>query len=230
MKKNNKILWRKLDNSAKLFPSISNKKFSTVFRMSVVLNEKIKPDVLELSTNMALEKFTSFKVKLRKGLFWYYLEMNTKRPIIEKEHDYPCRAINFETNNNYLFKITYFENKINIDVFHALTDGSGALDFFKEIIYNYIKNTHKEQFETEIEDNNQNINNIEDSYLKNYDKHLGKREKTKKAYILKGKKLPLFAIGTIHGYISLMKLKEVSKSKGMTITRIFNICFNKGNI
>ena len=64
MKDNNKIVWRKLDNSAKLFPSISSRKFSTVFIISGVLNEEIKPDILEISVNEALEKFISFKVKL----------------------------------------------------------------------------------------------------------------------------------------------------------------------
>ena len=135
MKYNNKIVWRKLDNSAKLFPSISNRKFSTVFRISGILNEEIKPDVLEISVNEALEKFISFKVKLRKGLFWYYLEANQKMPIIEEENNYPCKYINPNTNNNYLFKVTYFKNKINLDVFHSLTDGNSATRFFKEITY-----------------------------------------------------------------------------------------------
>lgn len=103
MNNNKKILWRRLDNSAKLFPSISSRKFSTVFRISVILNEIIRPDVLAISVNEALEKFISFKVKLRKGLFWYYLEANRKNPIIEEENNYPCKYIDPNTNNNYLF-------------------------------------------------------------------------------------------------------------------------------
>lgn len=41
MSNNQKVKWRKLDNSAKLFPIISTKKFSTIFRVSVVLTETI---------------------------------------------------------------------------------------------------------------------------------------------------------------------------------------------
>lgn len=230
MKDNNKIVWRKLDNSAKLFPSISSRKFSTVFRISGVLNEEVKPDILEISVNKALEKFISFKVKLRKGLFWYYLESNRKNPIIEEENNYPCKYINPNTNNNYLFKVTYFGNKINLDVFHSLTDGNSATHFFKEIIYNYIENSHKEDFKTDYRNKTIIVNNTEDSYLKNYNKHLGKREKSKKAYVIKGRKLPLFATGVIHGYVDLFKLIEICKEKDITITRIFNIYFNKSNI
>ena len=43
MKKNKdkKLYWRRLDNSAKIFPISAGKKYSTVFRLSVVLKEKI---------------------------------------------------------------------------------------------------------------------------------------------------------------------------------------------
>lgn len=228
--KNNKVIWRKLDNSAKLFPSISNKRFSTVFRISVLLNEEIKPDILEKSVNQALKKFTSFKVKLRRGLFWFYLEENFKKPIIEEENNYPCKEINSNENNGFLFKVTYFKCKINLDVFHALTDGNSAMRFFKEIIYDYIENSHINEFEPNSRKKDRVINNTEDSYLKNYNKKLGKREKSKKAYVLKGKNLPLFAIGVVHGYINLEKLKEVCKSEEITVTRLFNGYSNKGYI
>lgn len=228
--KNNKVIWRKLDNSAKLFPSISNKRFSTVFRISVLLNEEIKPDILEKSVNQALKKFTSFKVKLRRGLFWFYLEENFKKPIIEEENNYPCKEINSNENNGFLFKVTYFKCKINLDVFHALTDGNSAMRFFKEIIYDYIENSHINEFEPNSRKKDRVINNTEDSYLKNYNKKLGKREKSKKAYVVKGKNLPLFAIGVVHGYINLEKLKEVCKLEEITVTRIFNGYSNKGYI
>ena len=57
-----------------------------------------------------------FKVRMKTGLFWYYWEYKPKNPIIEEEKDYPCKYINPKTNNNYLFKVTYFENKINIAI------------------------------------------------------------------------------------------------------------------
>ena len=64
MKKDNKLYWRKLDNSAKIFPISAGKKYSTVFRLSAVLNEKIQPKVLQEAVNQALEKYQSFKVRM----------------------------------------------------------------------------------------------------------------------------------------------------------------------
>ena len=130
--------WRRLDNSAKIFPIASTKKYSSVFRLSAVLKEKINPKILKTAVKMALENIPSFKVKLKKGLFWYYFEENNKEIRIEKEKNYPCKYIDPKTNNDYLFKVTYYENKINVDIFHSLTDGNSGVIFLKEIVYTYI--------------------------------------------------------------------------------------------
>ena len=126
------ISWRRLDNSAKIFPISAGKKYSTVFRISAVLKEKINPKILEEAVNITLERYTSFKVKMKYGFFWYYLEENTKKPIIEEEKEYPCKYIDPSKNNDYLFKVTYFDKKINIDIFHALTDGGSGVTFLEK--------------------------------------------------------------------------------------------------
>lgn len=222
MKENNhkKFKWRKLDSSAKLFPIIAGKKLSSVFRLSVILKEKVEPYILKVALDKTLAQYDSFKVGLRKGFFWYYLEYNTKDVIISKEDDYPCKYIDRSQNNNYLFKVTYFENKINIDIFHSLTDGNGAMDFLKELTYNYLGLVHKEELEKEnLYRNIETYNNTEDSYIKNYSKSDVKREKTKRAYILRGNSLPLYALGVTHYFINLESLKKVAKEKKCTITQ-----------
>ena len=80
--------WRRLDNSAKIFPIASSKKYSSVFRLSAVLKEKINRDILKKAVDRVLENLPSFKVKLKKGAFWYYFEENNKDIIIEEEKDY----------------------------------------------------------------------------------------------------------------------------------------------
>ena len=136
-KKENKLYWRRLDNSAKIFPMSTGKRYSTVFRLSAVLKESVNPKILEEAVKQTLEKYKSFKVRMKAGFFWYYLEHNTKGPIIEEEQDYPCQYMDSRRNHNYLFKVTYFKNKVNIDIFHSLTDGNSGTIFFKEIIYTY---------------------------------------------------------------------------------------------
>ena len=217
MAKENK--WRRLDNSAKIFPIASSKKYSSVFRLSAVLKEKINPNILKKAVNMALKSLSSFKVKLKKGFFWYYFEENNKEVIIEKEKDYPCKYIDPNTNNDYLFKVTYWENKINLDIFHSLTDGNSGVIFLKEIVYTYIELAHTEDFNQKLRMERKISNNTEDDYLKNYDKKSKNAKGGKKAYRLIGKTLPLSAIGVIHVNIDLKMLKQKASEKGVTITQ-----------
>ena len=216
--KEEKLYWRRLDNSAKIFPISTGKKYSTVFRLSVVLKEKVNPKVLERAVISALEEYKSFKVRMKAGFFWYYLEYNPKDPIIEKERDYPCQYINTKTNNNYLFKVTYFENKINIDIFHSLTDGNSGTLFFKEIIYNYLELMYPEVFQEERKSRKIEYN-TEDSYMKNYDKKAKSNASSKRAYLLRGNKIKLGAVSAIHEIIDLKSLKNESKKYEATITQ-----------
>ncbi len=216
---NKKLPWRRLDNSAKIFPMSAGRRYSTVFRLSVVLKEKIQPEVLQKAVNISLEKYQSFKVRMIAGLFWYYLEQNNKEAVVEEENDYPCKYINPKMNNGYLFKVTYFENKINIDVFHALTDGNGASTFFREIIYTYLEMCHKD----ELNEDNRHLrkieNNTEDSYIKNYDKKAKSNASGKRAYELKGKKIKLGAISAIHQIIDSDELKGECAKYEATVTQ-----------
>ena len=215
-----KLPWRRLDNSAKIFPMSTGAKYSTVFRLSVVLKEEIRPKILEKAVIEALEKYQSFKVRMKAGMFWYYLEQNNRTPIVEEEKDYPCKYINPKKNRGYLFKVTYFKNKINIDIFHSLTDGNGGITFFREIIYTYLEMC----YDNELNSGNRHSRkieeyNIEDSYIKNYDKKAKSNASTKRAFELKGSKIKLGAISAIHQIIDLEQLKVESKKYNATITQ-----------
>lgn len=217
--KKEKIYWRRLDNSAKIFPISAGKKYSTVFRLSALLTETIQPDILAVAVEKALEQYEFFRVRLKNGFFWNYLEYNPKKPIIEEEKDYPCKYIEPKENNNYLFKVTYFDKKINIDIFHSLTDGNSGVMFFREIVYNYIELAHKEEFQEELRIKRKFDLSAEDSYIKNYNKKAKGNNSSRKAYKLAGKKIKMGAISAIHEMIDLPALKEEAKKQGATITQ-----------
>lgn len=226
MKIKREIYWRKLDNYAKLFPLASTKKYSSVFRFSVILTENVEENILKEAVEMALKKFKYFKVKLKRGLFWYYFETNDKEVKIEEENDYPCKYIDLPLNNEYLFKITYYKSKINIDMFHALTDGNNAMQFLKEITYNYIEikyfNNHKNDRTVE-----RNIKYTdEDSYLNNYNKKIKTKlaSGNKKAYTLQGKRLPLDIRRVTHEIFDVNEVRRVAKEKDATVTQFLTSC------
>ena len=217
--KKEKLYWRRLDNSAKIFPISAGKKYSTVFRLSVVLKEKIQPEILQVAVEKALEQYELFRVRLKNGFFWNYLEYNPKKIFIEEEKEYPCKYIEPKENNHYLFKVTYFDKKINIDIFHSLTDGNSGVMFFREIVYNYIELAHKEEFQEELRIKRKFDLSTEDSYIKNYNKKAKGNNSAKKAYKLEGRKIKLGAISAIHEIIDLNQLKQEAKKNEATITQ-----------
>ena len=218
-KKEHKLKWRKLDNSAKIFPMSAGKNYSTVFRLSVLLKDDINNKILEKSVNLTLKKYSMFKVKMKSGFFWYYFEENTKNPIIKQEQEYPCKYINPKTNNDYLFKVTYYKNKINIDIFHSLTDGNSGNLFFKEIVYKYLELTYRDEFANEDRHIKKFSINTEDSYIKNYNKKAKAKSSLKKPYKLRGNKISLGAVSVIHQIFSITELKKICDEKNVTITQ-----------
>lgn len=171
--------------------------------------------------NKVLPYFDVFSAKLRKGIFWYYFETNRKpAPRVYQESTYPCTYINPYTNNDYLFRVTYHEKRINLEVFHVLTDGSGGFAFLKELIFQYLRYKYPELKE-KVSDTLQSDTSLdkEDSYVKNYRKSAKKGYKTEKAVIIKGEKFPVNNFGIIHGYINIEDIKRVSKNYGVTINQ-----------
>ncbi len=219
-RKSRETKWHKLDNTAKIFPVIASENLSNVYRISVTLSEKVRPKLLQEALEKVLPWFSVFHVRLRRGIFWYYFETNKKTPRVEEEATYPCRYIDPYSGNQYLFRVTYYQNRINLEVFHALTDGLGAVSFLKELTYQYIRRAKPDL----VQDVNDGPSvdcsfNMEDSYLKNYKKTDKKRYQTGKAYQLKGEMLPPTTMGIIHGYIDIISLKSLCKQKKASITQ-----------
>ncbi len=78
---------------------------------------------------------------MRRGLFWYYFEENTQIPQVQRENTYPCRYLDPHGNQRFLFRVSYYERRINLEVFHALTDGLGAVNFLKSLTRRYLQLT-----------------------------------------------------------------------------------------
>lgn len=129
--KDNLPNWIKLDNAATIYPSTMSRKYAAMFRVSVTLKDKVDKDILQCALNNIIDRFPIFKFKLKKGLFWCYLKKIEETPIIEQDYNNPMLRIKFKNHRNYLFRVRYHENRIAIEFFHALTDGTGAIIFLQ---------------------------------------------------------------------------------------------------
>lgn len=219
--KNVQPAWDKLDNTANLFPVIANEDMTNVYRISVTLSEEVDRVVLQEALNRVLPQFLIFRMRLRMGFFWYYFEENTRpAPIVREEYSSPGAYIDKSRNNHYMFRVTYYKCRINLEVFHALTDGAGGIIFLKELIYQYLRLKHPEIMKTEKDKISSGIFlDKEDSYVKNFKKSHEKVYKSERALCLTGEKLPKGEMGVVHGYFPVDQLKAVAKKYGVTINQ-----------
>jgi hypothetical protein len=133
-----------LDNAAQFFPGTSSCNDTWVFRLTCELTEAVDPWTLQYAAEDALKQYPLYRRVLHKGLFWYSLEESKRQPIVRKERTSPCRTL-YERNYQCLqFSVTYFSERINLEVYHALSDAMGALSFFKLLISSYLMRKHPE--------------------------------------------------------------------------------------
>ncbi len=215
--------WAKLDNTALLFPVISGEGMSSTYRICATLKEPVRKELLQEAEEKVLSQFETFRMRLRMGFFWYYFEENDRKaPEVQEENDYPGAYINKSRNNHYMFRVTYYRNRINLEVFHALTDGYGGFVFLKELVYQYLRLAHPEELAGEKDKLSTGIFlDPEDSYLKNFKK--GADHSTaygsRKAVVLKGEMLPKGEVSVLHGYFRIDELKAAAKAHGATINQ-----------
>lgn len=216
-RRRDQIRWDKLDNTANLFPVIAGDDMTNVYRIAVTLNEEIRPEYLQKALDIVLPKFDGFNLRLRRGFFWYYFEENGKpAPKVNEEINFPCRFIRANRNRSYMFRVTYYQNRINLEVFHVLTDGMGGLNFIRELTYQYLRLVHPE-LATEDTLSKMTSLNREDSFVKNFKKSKPSGFNRERAYLIKQELLPKGEFGVIHGHMPVSQLKEVSHKYGASI-------------
>lgn len=133
-----KLRWMPLDNAAKIYPAARRQNWSNVFRLSATLTEKVDRGVLQNALDVTLRRFPSIAVRLRKGLFWYYLQELEQTPPIREESSFPLTPMSKKEIRHCAFRVICYENRIAVEIFHSLTDGTGALIFLKSLVAEYL--------------------------------------------------------------------------------------------
>lgn len=131
--------WFKLDNAAKLYPAIANSRWMSVFRMTAELEENVDPQRLQQAANLVLPRFPTMNVRLRTGLFWYYLEQAPGRLSVQQDSGHPCMPFSTKRDGGFLLRIFHYHRRISVEFFHAITDGTGAMAFLKTLTVQYLR-------------------------------------------------------------------------------------------
>ena len=131
--------WYALDPAEKLYPLGMRQGEMPLFRMSVYLKKDVIPELLQMALNFMIKRFPSFATTVKSGVFWNYLDSTKKRYSIEEEKGVPCRPIHVASSGSQVFRIQYHQNRISVDFFHVVTDGTGGMIFLKSLAAEYIR-------------------------------------------------------------------------------------------
>lgn len=218
--------WYRIDNTGKIFHAVSNTDNSYVFRVSVVMKEEVDPEVLQDALDVIAPRFPTLTVRVRKGLFWDYMEKNDEMLFVQKETDYPCSPIKPTESRGYLLRVLYFNRKISLEVFHSLTDGTGAMEFLKTLVYQYLQYKKRDVRDDGLillPENEPDYMETEDSfsnYANNKDRNVFRKE-DRPSYQISGTLLNTEGMNIIHGIMNAGLINNYAKSLGTTLTGFF---------
>jgi len=134
-----KLRWLRLDNAAKIYPAARSNRWSNVFRLSATLREDVDRHVLQSALDVTVRRFPSIAARLRRGMFWYYLEELSEVPEVREEHSYPLERMSKKETSQSALRVKIYKKRIAVEFFHSLTDGNGALVFLKTLLAEYIQ-------------------------------------------------------------------------------------------
>jgi len=134
-----KLRWLRLDNAAKIYPAARRQNWSNVFRMSATLTETVDVPVLQAALDVTARRFPSIAARLRRGIFWYYLQQLERAPAVREEFCYPLTRMSNREMGQCAFRVIAYQNRIAIEFFHSLTDGTGAMIFLKSLVAEYLQ-------------------------------------------------------------------------------------------
>lgn len=213
--------WRKLDNAALAFPAVTGKNDTRVFRFYCKLKEEVDGEILQEALERTIKKYPLYQAVLRKGLFWFYLEQREIKATVKKEDRPPCSKLYIPDKKSLLFEVSYEKERINFEVFHALTDGTGAMKFLKELVKNYLIYAHTEEEFPDLpeEEDVTEKDHEEDSFSQYYSEKIPKlKEKKETAARIPGRRLPQEEMHITEAVISVKETLEKSRKYGVSLT------------
>ncbi len=221
-----KDVWYKLDLSAIVYPTLQRRDFSSVYRLSVVLKEKIDPVLLQTALDRTLPRFPTYKVAIRKGLFWRYLEPNNRPgPYVLEDIKNPCMPMPFKGSNRYLIRVYYYDRRISLEAHHSLGDGTGGMCLLQTLTAVYLgllgHPVKPEGFVLDI-DSAPDPEELEDAYMRYANAQFCPPRPAEKTYRVRGTKEPFYTLNIIDGILSVQEVMAVAKRYHASITEYLN--------
>lgn len=217
------LRWMRLDNAAKIYPAAKRRNWNNFFRLSATLTETVDVAVLRSALDVTVRRFPSIAVRLRRGVFWYYLEEIPQPPPIQEEKSCPLAHAPFQEVRRCAFRVLVYRDRIAVEFFHALTDGTGGLIFLKTLVAEYLTQKYGVSIPAEygvlgrLEE--PDPEELEDSFLR-YAGDVKASRKESTAYHLSGTPERDGYKNLITMMLSAQEVRAGAKSRGLSVTEL----------
>ena len=104
-------------------------------RIRIRMRDLIDPGVLRHAVDTTMQRYPYFCVELQKKDGQYIFSEN-RRPVVIT-HSLHGVALNSEKSNYHMIAFCWQDNWIILDVFHGMTDGTGAYEVVRTLLYYY---------------------------------------------------------------------------------------------
>lgn len=214
-------LWYPLDDAAKIYPLSIKHGQMDVFRLSMYLVEPVVPVVLQIALSFVIKRFPSFATTVKKGFFWHYLDASKKRYQVEIETNVPCQPLSISQSGSQSFRVLYYGNRISIEFFHVLTDGTGGMLLLKTLVLEYLRLLGVKTSEEQPIFNINDAPHIQETANEFNKSNLPKKKSGfmgKSALQMSGKIAAIKPCRIIHYKLDTEQLKQVACEKQASIT------------
>lgn len=215
---NSDLFWFSLDNAAKIFPAIISDEVTVVFRLTAVLKHPVKIVPFQKAVLMVEKRFPYYKVQLKEGFFWFYLEHLPGHIPIEVDKHLLCKKF---SKDEIFVRILVWENRISVEFSHIVTDGGGGFEFLKTILIEYSKICGANipvEFSYIRPDSVISEEEYEDAYKRYFKEEIPPMVKQSKAFHLPFPLNPCPRFKQSAVIISLKQIKQVAGVKQVNIT------------
>lgn len=137
--------WVRLDNASNIFLAGRSAVDPKVFRISAELDHDVDPQLLQDALDETYDRYRLYHAVLRSGVFWYYLLDSDLRPLVAADEQHTCAPIYRPDRRNLLFRVVHHRRRVIVEVFHALSDGTGAQWFLSDLVLAYIRLRYPQQ-------------------------------------------------------------------------------------
>ena len=210
----------RIDNAANIYPASISKYYASLYRMSVTLSETVDLPCLQRALETVSERIPTFRCELRAGAFWWSLRRMEKTP--EVGPSTPLSRFHFSDNGGFLYRVSADGNRIDLDVFHALADGTGSETFLLTLTAEYLRLKYGLEFPYSglvlNPADTPDLGEVEDSFKTVFSGRKGELEKNDPAYHIKGSRLPDAGLRDVRVVMPLRRLKAVCRNLDCTVT------------